>query len=526
MEALWPGRAPASADSALSALLSGMRRALGEGVVAGRGQLHLSLPDDAWVDVEVADEAIHRAESAVARSDWTRVWGPSLAALVISRREFLPEADAPWADAWRRRLGEIHVSALECYCACALGIGGSELPAGERAARELVGVAPLSRAGAPVADADAVGPGQSCRGSARLRRGPLPAAGRAGSDTGSRAEGLSDAAPARRCAPRRGPGSRARRGLAEASRGRPAQPRETPRRFEGRCASLAASGGSTPGDAPPQVVADPLSPRSPSAAPIGAQPPSHRASSRPRADRRRDSGPLSRGAPEGVRSRGWRVSSIGSGTGSRAARGSRWSRGSSSRVGLVAIVGRVGALTTNDLTLPGTDSQRATDLLADQVPAAAERQEPDRLPRRRGHAGRRRAQDGHRQRGEGPREAARRRERAEPLQPAGRRADLEGQGDRVHPGPARHQLGRPDDGRGRSVPGRGRACGEGHGDGGRGGRLDRVGALEAGDREQRARGDHRGDDHPDLRVRDDRRDGHAHHHGRRRAASWACWASA
>ena len=31
---------------------------------------------------------------------------------------------------------------------------------------------------------------------------------------------------------------------------------------------------------------------------------------------------------------------------------------------MVLLVARIGALTTNDLTLPGTDSQRATDLLA------------------------------------------------------------------------------------------------------------------------------------------------------------------
>ena len=35
---------------------------------------------------------------------------------------------------------------------------------------------------------------------------------------------------------------------------------------------------------------------------------------------------------------------------------------------LVASVGRVGALTTNDQSLPGTDSQRATDVLADRFP--------------------------------------------------------------------------------------------------------------------------------------------------------------
>ena len=147
MEALWPARAPSSADSALSALLSGLRRALGDDALAGRGQLRLVLPAGAWVNVEVASDAIHRAESAIASEDAVRAWGPSLAALAISRRVFLPEADTAWADEWRRRLEEIRLSALECYCACALGIGGSELPVAERAARELVADAPFRERG-------------------------------------------------------------------------------------------------------------------------------------------------------------------------------------------------------------------------------------------------------------------------------------------------------------------------------------------------------------------------------------------
>lgn len=143
IEALWPGRPPPSADSALSVLLSGLRRALGEAAIAGRGEVRLCLPEDAWVDLEAAEEAIHRAESAVVQEAWTRVWGPSLAALNISRRGFLPEVDAPWADERRRRVDEIRLAAFECYVECALGIGGGEVPVAERAARELVAAAPF-----------------------------------------------------------------------------------------------------------------------------------------------------------------------------------------------------------------------------------------------------------------------------------------------------------------------------------------------------------------------------------------------
>ncbi len=147
IEALWPWRAPAGADTALSALLSRLRSVLGSGVVCGRGEIHLRLPDDTWIDLEAAVEAIHRAEAAVAQEDWARGWGPSLVALFTARRGFLAGQDLPWAEEHRRRLEEIRVCALECYAAVALGVGGSELPPGERVARELVAIAPYQERG-------------------------------------------------------------------------------------------------------------------------------------------------------------------------------------------------------------------------------------------------------------------------------------------------------------------------------------------------------------------------------------------
>jgi SARP family transcriptional regulator, regulator of embCAB operon len=147
IEALWPDRVPAGADTALSALLSRLRSVLGADVLCGRSEIHLRLPQDAWVDLEAAEEAIHRAEAAVTQGDWARGWGPSLVALFTARRGFLPRKDLPWAEVHRRRLEEIHTAALECYAAVGLGVGGSELAPGERAARELVELAPYRERG-------------------------------------------------------------------------------------------------------------------------------------------------------------------------------------------------------------------------------------------------------------------------------------------------------------------------------------------------------------------------------------------
>jgi len=147
VEALWPWRAPAGADASLSALLSRLRGVLGPSALTGRTDVRLALPADAWIDLEAAEEAIHRAEAAVAQEDWARGWGPSLVALFTARRGFLPGEDLPWAEEHRRRLEDIRVAALECYTAVALGIGGSELAPGERAARELVAAAPFRERG-------------------------------------------------------------------------------------------------------------------------------------------------------------------------------------------------------------------------------------------------------------------------------------------------------------------------------------------------------------------------------------------
>ena len=64
LEALWPFRSPDGADASLSALLSRLRSALGSDVLVGRSEIALQLPDDAWIDLEAAEEAIHRAEAA------------------------------------------------------------------------------------------------------------------------------------------------------------------------------------------------------------------------------------------------------------------------------------------------------------------------------------------------------------------------------------------------------------------------------------------------------------------------------
>ena len=145
-EVLWPFQPPADPEAALTVVLSKLRSALGAGSIEGRSELRLSL-SDTWVDLEAAQEAIHRAEAAVARSDWSGAWGPARVALHIAQRGFLPGFDGPWIVERRRTLEELHLRALRCVGESGLGLGGAEFAAAERAARTLVSLAPFRETG-------------------------------------------------------------------------------------------------------------------------------------------------------------------------------------------------------------------------------------------------------------------------------------------------------------------------------------------------------------------------------------------
>jgi DNA-binding SARP family transcriptional activator len=137
VEAVWAdGR-----DGGLAPLLSKLRKVL---PITGT---NLALPQHTWVDVEAAADAVHRAESSVSQGDFHRAWGPSQVALFIAARPLLPGETEPWLEDERRRLGELHLRALEAYGAASLGIGGTERSAAVRAGRELTRLEPYRESG-------------------------------------------------------------------------------------------------------------------------------------------------------------------------------------------------------------------------------------------------------------------------------------------------------------------------------------------------------------------------------------------
>src|SRR5215207_7829522 len=131
----------------LSVLLSKLRRVVGPELLAGRSEIELVLPPNAFVDVEAALEAAHRAESHIANGEWAEAWGPAGVAYHVANRPLLQGQDRPWLEEWRRRLDDVRLRGLECLAAARLGLGGSAVPQAEECARRLIELAPYRESG-------------------------------------------------------------------------------------------------------------------------------------------------------------------------------------------------------------------------------------------------------------------------------------------------------------------------------------------------------------------------------------------
>src|SRR4051812_33543330 len=142
IDVLWPEGPPAAADSALSALLSKLRRALGEGVLTGRGELRLRL-EDPVVDIEASAAALAEAEVAMEAGDHVLAAQRARDALSTDLQTFLPDAEGGWAADQRRELETMRLRALETLAEAGLRQGGRELGAAEQAARAAIAAAPF-----------------------------------------------------------------------------------------------------------------------------------------------------------------------------------------------------------------------------------------------------------------------------------------------------------------------------------------------------------------------------------------------
>jgi DNA-binding SARP family transcriptional activator len=147
VEAVWPAGAPPAAGTALAALLSKLRKVVGADHLAGRSELRILLPEGGVVDLELARERIHDAESALTREDWPKAWAAAQTALFIASRGFLAAEEGDWIDDCRREVDALHLRALEAYGRACLGVGGAEGAAAVRVGRDLAHRAPLRESG-------------------------------------------------------------------------------------------------------------------------------------------------------------------------------------------------------------------------------------------------------------------------------------------------------------------------------------------------------------------------------------------
>ena len=147
IELLWPGPAPVSPDDVLTALLSKVRATLGPGTLAGRRELALALPDDAWIDVEAAAADLERAERAFERGEWAEVCRAGHDVLDLTAAPFLLALDHEWVEQRRRELEELRLRTLERIGGASLELGGSGIGAAERSGRAIVESAPFRETG-------------------------------------------------------------------------------------------------------------------------------------------------------------------------------------------------------------------------------------------------------------------------------------------------------------------------------------------------------------------------------------------
>jgi DNA-binding SARP family transcriptional activator len=147
IQAIWPESPPEDPAAALRTQLSRVRGALGTQALAGRDAIELHLPENTWIDIEAAEQAIAAAESALGAKAWGEAWMQAHVTINIAGRPFLAGFNAPWTRETRSDLKELELRAMEAIARAGIGLGGSELAGAERAARALIAAAPFRESG-------------------------------------------------------------------------------------------------------------------------------------------------------------------------------------------------------------------------------------------------------------------------------------------------------------------------------------------------------------------------------------------
>ncbi len=141
LDVLWPEAPPSAPDTALSALLSKLRKALGNDALGGRSELRLEPDAPVWVDVEAAAAGARRAEACAQDGDWASAAEAAQAALDACAGDLLPDQHGAWLHQQRAELASVQVRALEVRSAAALR--AAELGTAVEAAQAAIALAPF-----------------------------------------------------------------------------------------------------------------------------------------------------------------------------------------------------------------------------------------------------------------------------------------------------------------------------------------------------------------------------------------------
>lgn len=149
VDVLWPTTPPASWDTAVRAVVSKLRTALGRvgisnAVSAEGGCYQLRVPG-AWVDVEEAVRSLSLAEGARRAGQLEAAWSAATVAASITGRPLLTGMDDEALRALRDRCRRVRVRALDVLAAVWLGRGDVQLAV--HAAREAVALEPFREQG-------------------------------------------------------------------------------------------------------------------------------------------------------------------------------------------------------------------------------------------------------------------------------------------------------------------------------------------------------------------------------------------
>jgi DNA-binding SARP family transcriptional activator len=147
--ALWGDALPRSWESSLRVVVSKLRTVLThagnpETTIVTEGGCYRVRLGDAWVDIEVAANAVDRAEGAWRNGDVAATWSEATVAAGIVRRPLLPGEEQPWVSSLRTRLHDMGVRATDLLVQVYLARGEHSLAIA--VGRDLVALEPFREA--------------------------------------------------------------------------------------------------------------------------------------------------------------------------------------------------------------------------------------------------------------------------------------------------------------------------------------------------------------------------------------------